>query len=94
MMAKQAAALVAVMVAYVARRIRRSSPKPDPLLYHLRSDAEQHRQQTLQAIYKSTDVECLFMIRMTKAPFFLLCVIFLDKGALYQRSLGALLRSR
>jgi hypothetical protein len=69
MMAKQAAPLVVVMVAYVARRIR-SSPKPDPLLYHLRSDAEQHRQQTLQAIYKSTDVECLFMIRMTKAPFF------------------------
>ena len=47
MMAKQAAALVVVMVSYVASRIRRSRPEPDPLLYQLRSDAELYRQHTL-----------------------------------------------
>ena len=55
LMANQAAALVVVMVSYVVTRLRRSRPKPNPLLYHLRSDAEQHRKQTLQAIYNSTD---------------------------------------
>ena len=43
LMANQAAALVVVMVSYVVTRLRRSSPEPDPLLYHLRSDAEQYR---------------------------------------------------
>jgi len=43
LMANQAAALVVVMVSYVVTRLRKSRPEPDPLLYHLRSDAEQHR---------------------------------------------------
>ena len=70
LMANQAAALVVVMVSYVVTRLRRSRPKLDPLLYHLCSDAKQHRKQTLQAIYNSTDVECLSMLRMTRAPFY------------------------
>ena len=59
LMANQATALVVVMVSYVVTRLGRSRPELDPLLYHLRSDAEQHRKQTLQAIYNSTDAECL-----------------------------------
>ena len=55
LMANQAAALVVIMVSYVVTRLRRSRPKPDPLSYDLRSDAEQHRKQALQAIYNSTD---------------------------------------
>jgi hypothetical protein len=82
MMANQAAALVVVMVSYVVTRLMRSRPKLDPQLYHLRSDAEQHRKQTLQAIYNSTDAECLYMLRMTRAPF-MLCVTCLEIGGLY-----------
>ena len=77
MMAKQAASMVSVVVS----RIKRSRPEPDPLLYDLKSDAEQHRQQTLQAIYNSTDVECISMLRMRRAPFFL-CATYLELGAL------------
>ena len=40
LMANQPAALVVVMVSYVVTRLRRSRLEPDPLLYHLRSDAE------------------------------------------------------
>ena len=80
LMANQAAALVVVMVSYVVIRLRRSSPEQDPLLYYLRSDAEQHRKQTLQAIFNSTDADCLSMIRMTRAPFFALCNLFRDRG--------------
>ena len=94
LMANQAAVLVVVMVSYVVTRLRRSRPELDPLLYHLRSDAEQHWKQTLQAIFNSTDAECLSMIRMTIAPFFLLFVTFLEIGALYLKRLGAQLRSK
>ena len=80
LMANQAAVLVVVMVSYVITRLRRSRPKPDPLLYHLRSDAEQHWKQTLQAIFNSTDAECLSMIRMTRAPFYALCNLFRNRG--------------
>jgi hypothetical protein len=69
-LAKQAATLVVVMVSFVASRIRRPIPEPNPMLYQVKCVADQHRQRTLQAIYKSTDRECLFMIRMTRAPFF------------------------
>jgi hypothetical protein len=80
LMAQQAAALAVVMVSYVMSRIRRSRPEPDPLLYHLRSDVEQYRKQTLQAIYNSTDAECLSMLRMTRAPFFAFCDLFRIRG--------------
>ena len=43
MMARQAASMVYVVVS----RIKRSRPEPDPLLYELKIDVEQHRQQTL-----------------------------------------------
>jgi hypothetical protein len=75
MMAKQAAGMVVVMVSVVVSRIKRSRPKPDPLLYEL-TDAEQHRQQTLQVIYNSTDAEYISMLRMRRAPFFSLCNLF------------------
>jgi hypothetical protein len=86
LMANQAAALVVVMVSYVVTRLRRSRPKPDPLLYHLRSDVEQHRKQTLQAIYNSTDTECLSMLRMTRAPFYALCNLFRNRGLVPEKA--------
>ena len=80
MMARQAAGMVVVMVSVVVSRIKRSRLEPDPLLYELKTDAEQHRQQTLQAIYNSTDAECISMLRMRRAPFFSLCNQFRTRG--------------
>jgi hypothetical protein len=48
LLASQAAAMVLVMLSFVVSRLRRSRPKLDPLLYHLRSDAEQHTASHLQ----------------------------------------------
>ena len=76
MMARQAAGMVVVMVSVVVSRMKRSRSEPNPLLYQLKSDVEQHRQQTLQAIYNSTDAECISMLRMRRAPFFSLCNLF------------------
>jgi len=56
------------------------------LLYHLRSDAEQHRKQTLQAIYNSIDAECLSMLRMTRAPFYALCNLFKNRGLVLEKA--------
>ena len=82
MMCRQAAALVVVMVSFVTNRLKRkrADSEPDPLLYALRDEADQHRQQTLNLIYNSNDGECLSMLRMTKAPF-LLYAICLELGA-------------
>jgi hypothetical protein len=79
-MDNQAAIMVVVMLSYVITRLRRSNPEPDPLLYYHRSDAEQHRKHTLQAMFNSTDAECLSMIRMTRAPFFALYNLSRDRG--------------
>jgi hypothetical protein len=86
LMANQVVALVVVMVSYVVTRLRRSRPEPDPLLYHLRSDAEQHRKQTLQAIYNSADAECLSMLRMTRAPFYAFCNLFRNRGLVLEKA--------
>ena len=56
------------------------------LLYHLRSDAEQHRKQTLQAIYNSIDAECLSMLRMTRAPFYALCNMIRNRGLVPEKA--------
>ena len=80
MMARQVAGMVVVMVSVVVSRIKRSRPKPDQLLYELKTDAEQHRQETLQAIYNSTDAKCIAMLRMRRAPFFSLCNLFRTRG--------------
>jgi hypothetical protein len=89
MMSKQAAAMVIVMVSFVTTRLKRkmSEPKtePNPLLYALRNEAKQHKQHTLNVIYNSTDGECLFMLRMTRAPFFALCNLFRERSLVCER---------
>jgi len=46
MMCRQAAALVVVMLSFVTSRLKRKRPepntKPDPLVYALRDEADQH----------------------------------------------------
>ena len=86
LLASQAGAMVVVILSFVVSRLRRSRPELDPLLYHLRSDAEQHRKQTLQAIYNSIDAECLSMLRMTRAPFYPLCNLFRNKGLVLEKA--------
>ena len=80
MIARQTAGMVVVMVSVVVSRMKRSRSEPDPLLYELKSDAEHHMQQTLQAIYNSTDAKCIAMLRMRRAPFFSLCNLFRTRG--------------
>ena len=59
MMCRQATTMVVVMVSFVTTRLKRKRPgpktKPNPLVYALRDEADQHRQQTLYLIYNSSD---------------------------------------
>ena len=71
MMASQAAAMVVVMVCFVVTRLRRNNAQTEPIPYGPKTEGEQHRQRTLQMIYNTNDAECLAMLRMTRAPFFL-----------------------
>ena len=83
MMCRQAAALVS----FVTSRLKRKRPdsEPDPLLYALRDEAEQHRQQTLNLIYNSNDGECISMLRMIRASFFALCNLFRARSLVFDR---------
>jgi hypothetical protein len=89
MMSKQTAGMVIVMVSFVTTRLKMKKPEletePNPILYALRNKVEQHRQQTLNAIYNSTDGECLSMLRMTRAPFFALCNPFRERSLVCER---------
>ena len=90
MMVRQTIGMIVCMVSVVVSTLKRvrdepeSEPdlEPNPLLYNLRSDAEHHRQRTLQGIYHSTDVECVSMLRMRRMPFFSLCNLFRTRGLL------------
>ena len=89
MMCRQAAALVVVMVSFVTSRLKRKRSRPDtepdPLVYALRDEADQHKEQTLNLIYNSNDGEGLSMLRMTRAPFFALCNLFRDRSLVSDR---------
>ncbi|XP_020402729.1 protein ALP1-like [Zea mays] len=89
LLCKQAAALTVVMVSFVTTRLKRKrfdpEVEPDPLVYVLREQSELHRQRTLNMIYNSTDVECISMLRMKRAPFFALCTTFRERGLVTDR---------
>ena len=88
MMVRQATGMIVSMVSVVVSTLKRvrneheTEPDldPNPLLYDLRSDAEQHRQRTLQAIYHFIDVECLYVKAEENALF--LCNIFRTRALL------------
>jgi hypothetical protein len=88
MMVRQATGMIVSMVYVVVSTLKRkrpdseTEPEPNTLLYSLRSDGEQHRQRTLQAIYHSSNVECISMVRMRRAPFLSLCNLFRTRGLL------------
>ena len=93
MMARQAAAMVVVMLSFLVTRLRRIRAQLEPVPYGPRSLSHQHRLGTLQMIFNSTDAECLAMLHMTRAPF-LLYVTFLVVEVLLEKPVGVLLRSR
>lgn len=71
------------MVAFLASRIRgRNRDVADPLLLFPRTVADEYRQHNLDLIYNSTDVECVDMLRMRKAPLFSLCNLFRQRDLL------------
>jgi hypothetical protein len=92
MMVKQATIMIVSMVYVVLSTLKRlrdelePDTEPNPLMYSLRADAEQHRQRTLKAIYNSTDVECASMLRMRRKPFFVLCETFRSRGLLHDNA--------
>jgi hypothetical protein len=70
-MARQAAAMVVVMISFLFSRLRRVRAELEPSPYCPRSLGMQHRLSTLQMIMNNTDAECLAMLRMKRAPFLL-----------------------
>ena len=81
-MATQAAAMVVVMAAFVFSRLSRLRGEDEPIVYGPRVVADEHRQKNLQLIYISINAECIAILRMSRAPFFL-CVICLGRGGLW-----------
>ena len=68
-MASQAAAMVVVMVALVSSKLKRRRGEDEPITYGPRLAADEHREKNLSLINKSTDAECIAMLRMSRAPF-------------------------
>jgi hypothetical protein len=72
LMARQATGMVVVMVSFVVNRIKRISEE-ETIPYGPRTEAEKHKQSTLQMMYNYNDVECIVVLRMKRVPFFSLC---------------------
>ena len=68
-MAKQADAMVVVMVTLVSSKLKRRREDDEPICYGPRLEVDEHREKNLSLIYKSTDAECIPMLRMSRAPF-------------------------
>jgi hypothetical protein len=64
--------MVVVMVSFVVNRIKRISEE-ETIPYGPRTEAEKHKQSTLQMMYNYNDVECIVVLRMKRVPFFSLC---------------------
>jgi hypothetical protein len=75
MMARKVVAIVVVMFSCLVTRLRRIRAQLLPVSYGPRS-REQHRLRTLQMIFNNTNVKCLAILRMTRAPFFARCNLF------------------
>jgi hypothetical protein len=69
MMARQAVAMVVVMVCFVVNRIRRISGE-EVVPHGPRTHAERYRKSTLQMMYNCNDIKCIAMLRMRRVPFF------------------------
>ena len=68
-MASQAAAMAIVMVALVSSKLKRRKGEDEPISYGPRLEEDEHREKNISFTYKSTDAECITMLRMSRAPF-------------------------
>ena len=68
-MASSTAAMVVVMVALVSSKLKRRRGEDELITYGPRLEADEHNEKNLSLIYKSTDAECITMLRMSRAPF-------------------------
>ena len=71
---------------FFVTRLRRIRAQLEPIPYGPRSLSQHHRLSTLQMIFNSTDIECLAMLCMTRAPFFALCNLFRGRGLVRETS--------
>lgn len=72
--------MVVVMVAFLFSRVKRMEGDVELMMYGPKMIVDECRQKNLQLIYNSSCVECLSMLRMTSAPFFLLYDLFRQRG--------------
>jgi len=61
--------MVVAIVALISSNLKRRKVDDEPICYGLGLEVDEHRQKNLALIYNSTDVECLAMLRMTRAHF-------------------------
>ena len=78
-MASQATAIVVVMIALVSSKLKRRGGEDEPISYGPRLEEDEHREKNISFTYKSTDAECIAMLKMSRAPF-LHSVTCLDRG--------------
>jgi hypothetical protein len=76
-MASEAASMVVVMVALVSSKLKRAREEDEPICYSPRLKADEHREKNLSLVYNSIDAKCIAMLRMSRAPFFSLCNLFM-----------------
>jgi hypothetical protein len=86
-MVAQAAALVAVCIAYLFAKLQRvaidgGDDDDDNYVWVPRVVVDAERQANLDKIYNCTDIESVNMLRMRKAPFFQLVNVFRERHLL------------
>jgi Zn ribbon nucleic-acid-binding protein len=72
----KAVVLVAVMSAWLDAWLRHRLHARRCITYGPMHQRDQERQNNLRFIYESTDVECIDLLRMRRAPFMQLCDLF------------------
>ena len=79
-MIRKGATVVAVLCTWMLVRLRtRSRPS---ITYGPMSARDDERQHNLSFIYQSSDMQCVELLRMARAPFFQLCDLFRSRGLL------------
>lgn len=77
-----ATALLTAMYAFMLSRLRVGNCSRPQITYAPMSAMDEERQKNLNKIYNCNDVECVNMLRMRRAPFFMLCNLLRDRNLL------------
>ncbi|KAK3152958.1 hypothetical protein QOZ80_2BG0165810 [Eleusine coracana subsp. coracana] len=79
---RRGAALVVVLSTWAMLRYRRRFLARPSITYGPMLQRDIERQNNLRVIYNSTDISCVELLRMKRAPFFQLCDLFRGRGLL------------